>query len=130
MCILQRLRRTIEHDLALRHADDAVGEAAGQIHIVDVDDHGNVALAGAARDQLHDLDRGLRIERRGGLVGKHEVRLLHQRARNADALALAAGELVGALGGEIAEADGVEQMKRAIHVTGGNLRSHARHTAT
>ena len=68
------------------------------------------------RDQLHDLDRGLRIERGGGLVGEHEVRLLHQRARDADALALAAGELVGALRGEVAEPDRVEQAERAIDV--------------
>ena len=65
----------------------------------------DVALAGALGDQLHDLDRGLRIERRGRLVGEDQIRLLHQRARDADALALAAGQLVGALGGEVAEAD-------------------------
>src|SRR3954447_9460777 len=121
MCILQRLRRTIEHDLALGHADDAVGEAPGQIYIVDVDDRGDAALTGAARDQLHDLDRGLGIERRGGFVREHELRLLHQRTRNADALPLPAGELVGALDGEVTEADGVEQVKGAIHVTGGKL---------
>ena len=89
--------------------------------VVDVDDHRDVALRGAARDQLHDLDRGLGIERRGGLVGEHEVGLLHQRARDADALALAAGKLVGALGGEVAEADGVEKVKGAIDVASGKL---------
>ena len=86
---------------------------------MDVDDHRNVALAGAARDQLHDLDRGLRIERGGRLVGEHEIGLLHQRARDADALALAARELVGALVGEIGEADGVEQLEGALDVGGG-----------
>ena len=116
--VLQRLRRPVEHDRALRHADDAVGEAAREIHIVHVDDHRNVALAGAARDQLHDLDRGLGVERRGRLVGEHEVGLLHQRARDADALALPARELIGALGGEIGEADGIEQLEGALDVGG------------
>ena len=68
------------------------------------------------RDQLHDLDRGLRIERGGRLVGEQELGLLHQRARDADALALAAGELVGALGGEVAEPDRVEQLEGALDV--------------
>ena len=49
--------------------------------------------------QLHDLDRGLRVERRRRLVGEQELRLLHDRARDAHALALAAGERVGALVG-------------------------------
>ena len=112
----QLVRRPVEHDRALRQADDAVGEAAGELHIVHVDDHWDAALAGAPRDQLHDLDRGLGIERGGRLVGENEVRLLHQRARDADALALPAGKLVGALGGEFAEADGIKQLEGALDV--------------
>ena len=81
----------------------------------------DVALAGALRDQLHDLDRGFRIERGGRLVGEHQIGLLHQRARDADALALAAGELVGALGGEVAEPDGVEQLEGAVDIGGRKL---------
>ena len=95
---------------------DAVGEAARQFDVVNVDDHRNVALAGAARDQFHDLDRGLRIERGGRLVGEHQVGLLHQSAGDADALALAAGELVGARRGECPEADGIEQGECALDV--------------
>ena len=51
----------------------------------------------SSRQQLHDLDRGLRIERRGRLVGEQDVGLLHDRARDADALPLAAGQRIGAL---------------------------------
>src|SRR5919204_424971 len=50
--------------------------------------------AGMPRDQLHDLDRRFRIERGGGLIGEQQIGLLHQRAGNADALALPARELV------------------------------------
>ncbi len=49
-----------------------------------------------------------------GSSASSEVGFLHQRARNADALALPAGELVGALGGKVAEADGVEQVEGAV----------------
>ena len=43
--------------------------------------------------ELEHLIRGLRIEIAGRLVGEHEARLEHERARHRDALALAAGEL-------------------------------------
>src|SRR5262245_57692740 len=99
----QRLRRAVEHDLSFRHADDAISEAASQIDIVEVDDDRNISLPRAAGDQLHNLDRGLGIERGRRLVGQDEVGFLHQRARNADALALSARELVSALGGDLAE---------------------------
>ena len=67
-----------------------------------------------------------------GSSASSEVRLLHQRARNADALSLAAGKLVRALGGEVTEADGVEKVKGAIHVASGKLaqpRTPHRHVA-
>ena len=114
--VLQCPRRAVEHDFSFRHADDAIGEAPGQIDVMDVDDDRDVALSGAAGDQLHDLDRGLGVERRRRLVRQDEIRLLHQRACNADALALSAGKLVSALSGKIPEADRIEQMEGALHV--------------
>src|SRR6266511_2318752 len=114
--VFQRLRRAVEHDLPLRHADDTIGKAPSQIDVVDIDDHRNISLAGAARDQFHDLDRSLGVERRRRLVRQQEVGVLRQRPRNADALALSAGELVGALSGKVAEADRVEKMEGALHV--------------
>ena len=53
-----------------------------------------------------------------GSSASMQVGLLHQRAGDADALALAAGELVGALVGERAEPDRVEQLERAVDVLG------------
>ena len=45
-----------------------------EFHVVDVDDAPGCARAGELAHQLHDLDRGLRIERRGRLVGQQQVR--------------------------------------------------------
>ncbi len=55
-----------------------------------------LALRRELADEPHDLARGLRIEAGGGLVDQQQIGVLHQRARDADALALAAGERVGA----------------------------------
>src|SRR5262245_66548554 len=100
MRVLECLRRAVEHNAALRHADDPIGVAAGELDVVNVDQRRNAAGASAPRDQLHDLDRGLGIERGGWLVSEQQIRLLHQRARNADALTLTARELIRTLGSE------------------------------
>ena len=46
-------------------------------------------------EQLHDPDRGGRVEVAGGLVGDQDHRPVDERARDRDPLLLAAGELVG-----------------------------------
>jgi hypothetical protein len=45
--------------------------------------------------QLHDPDRGLGVEVAGRLVGQQQRRVVDERARDADALLLAARQLVG-----------------------------------
>ena len=84
-----------------------------ELDVVHVDEHRNAARARDVGQQLHDLDRRLRIERRRRLVGEQQLRLLHHRARDADALALAAGQRVGALMREAGEPDDVEQLEGA-----------------
>ena len=49
-----------------------------------------------------------------GSSASSSSRPLHDGARDADALALAAGQRVGALVGELREADGVEQLERRV----------------
>ena len=66
--------------------------------------------------QPHDLARGLRVEAGGRLVDQQQVRLLHQGAGDADALALAAGERVGALVDMVDEADAIEHREGAVDV--------------
>ena len=46
-------------------------------------------------EESHDLEAGLGVEVSRGLVGEDDRRIVDQSARDGDALALAAGELVG-----------------------------------
>src|SRR5438132_572565 len=80
--------RAIENHAAGRHADDAIGKAFRELDVVHIDDDRNVSIAGDVGEQLHDFDRGLRVERGGWLVGEQHRGLLHHRARDADAPAL------------------------------------------
>src|SRR4051794_22594966 len=86
-------RRTLLPNPALVHEDDAGGHALGETDLVRDEDHGH-AFAGHGLEYLEDLAGELRIERRGDLVEKHELRLHGERARDRDALLLPARELV------------------------------------
>ncbi|MGY4443930.1 hypothetical protein ACVW04_006749 [Bradyrhizobium sp. LM2.3] len=70
-------------------------------HLVGDDDHGH-AVVGELAHHAENVADQFRIERRGGLVEQDGLGLHRQRARNRDALLLAAGELrrmcVGLLG--------------------------------
>ena len=69
-----------------------------------------------AREVAHDdehLADELGVERRGDLVEQHHVRLHHQRARDRDALLLAARELVRMLVRLLLEPDLRQQHVRA-----------------
>ena len=75
----------VEEEHAVRHV-------AGEGHLVRDDDHRHLLLREAA-DDLEDLARELRVERGGRLVEEEHLRVERQRARDRDALLLAAGEL-------------------------------------
>ena len=81
-------------DLAVVEDDDLVGVPDGRQAVRDRD-------RGAARargvDGLLDRLLGLRVERARGLVEDEDRGVLEQRARDRDALALAAGQLDAAL---------------------------------
>ena len=62
--------------------------------------------------RVHDDARVARIERGDRLVGQDDLGLLHQRARDGDALLLAAREVVGALGGEAGDVELLERGER------------------
>ena len=96
----QRSGRAVEHDAARGHADQAVAIAPRQIERMQIADHGDAEMLVDAQQRIHHDPGVARVERGDRLVGEDDVRLLHQRARDRDALLLAAGELVGALGGE------------------------------
>ena len=104
--------RALELLDAVLQADDAGAEVAGEVDVVDVAEHRDVELAGDLADEGHHLARDLRVEARGRLVDQQQLRVLDQGAGDADALALAAGEAVGALVDVLGEADPVEQAQR------------------
>ena len=73
----------------------ALGDARRLLHVVGHDDERVVAFE--VVHQLLDRGRGDRVERRGGLVEQQDVGLDRDRARDAQALLLAAGEPEGGL---------------------------------
>src|SRR5262245_57673524 len=78
------------HDAAAVDHQDAVGMHDGCEPMRDRD--GGAAAAELGDRFLH-VALGLGVERRGGLIEQDDWRILDQRARDCDALALAAGEL-------------------------------------
>ena len=64
-----------------------------QLAIVRRDEHRRAARVDVAK-QVHDLERQIGIEIAGRLVGEDELRLVDERARNGDALLLAARQLL------------------------------------
>ena len=65
-------------------------------------------------DQREDLVAGARVEVAGRLVGEQDRRIDRQRARDRDALALAARQLVGQVLQAVAELDERQQLARAL----------------
>src|SRR5437868_8147146 len=79
-------------DHAVSDSDHAVS-IFGDVVLVRYYDDG-VALRVQAVHQCHDLVSGLGIQVAGGLVGQDDRRVIDERARNRNALALTAGELI------------------------------------
>ena len=65
-------------------------------------------------EDLHDLLRRLRVEVARRLVGHDDVRVVDERPRDGDALALAARELIWQVVGTVLEADGLEEVHGAL----------------
>ena len=87
-------------------------DLAREADLVRDDDHRHADLGEVAHHVEHLADE-LRVERRGRLVEQHQLRVHRQRARDRDALLLAAGERhrVGVV--LVREADAVEQLTSA-----------------
>ena len=76
-------------------------------------DHDDELILGYLLEDIHDLHGGLGVERAGRLVGKQDIRIVHKRAGDGDALHLAAGHLVRLLVELIAETDLSERFGRS-----------------
>ena len=87
----RRLRPRIAHDLAVADLDHAVGMRR---HLRRVGDHDDgVALPREVLEQRQDLGAARAVECAGGLVGEDDLAAVHERARDGDALLLAARQL-------------------------------------
>ena len=92
-------------DPALPQHGDEVGHAAGGHDVVRDHGVGAAVLGVHLLDQLAEQRRAHRVEPRVRLVEEHDVRVHHERAREAGALAHAARELVRHLVVSAGEAD-------------------------
>ena len=87
-----RDRRALD-DLAGMHHDDAMAVGGGEREIVRDEQRRHAARARQVADQRHDRGLGRDVETRGRLVGDQQFGLAAERQGDADALALAAGQL-------------------------------------
>ena len=97
-------------DAALVHDDDAVGDFQRLLLVVGDEDRGDVDFLMQRAQPLPQFLAHLGIERAEGLVQQQDARLDGKRARERNALALAAGELVRIAVGKPVELHEIEQL--------------------
>ena len=109
-----RRRVAFLDQLAGREHRDPVAEDADDRQIVADEDQRQVELFAEPAEEEEDLRLGRDVEAGDDLVGDDELRLERQRPGDADALALAAGNLVRVAAEERGrQADDVEEFRRA-----------------
>ena len=91
---VDHLARRALHDVAEVHDRDAVRDLPDDREVVGHEQVGDAEVLLEVAQQVQDLGLDRDVERRDGLVADDELRPQRDRARDADALALAAGELV------------------------------------
>ncbi len=85
-------RRIDLDDLAVVHEHDPIRDLARKSHLMGDDDHGHAVLGERGHGFEHLLDH-LGVERGSRFVKQHDFRIHAERARDRDALLLAAGKL-------------------------------------
>ena len=92
---IDTLDRTHRHEFAAEQHADAIGEGTHHREIMRDEEHGHVAVGAQLGQQFEDIRLDRHVERREHLVADQQLRIGDQRARDGDALALAAGQFVG-----------------------------------
>ena len=92
--LVDRLRRAELDDTAEVHDRDPVRYLPDHGQVVRDEDEGEVEVVLEAAQQVEDLRLDRDVERGHRLVADDQLRLQRERARDADALPLSAGELV------------------------------------
>ena len=106
----------VGNDASVFDFDDAVG-LTGDVRVVrDHDDR--VTLTVQLLDDFHDGFAAFGIQRAGRFVGQNDFTAVHQRARDADALLLAAGQLVRFVAQPVAQIQIFQQFRRAGGASG------------
>src|SRR5208337_5165590 len=85
-------RRPLGDDLPVIDNRQPVAKPLGLIHVMRGKQHG-AAVALKVSNNVPQLPPALRIEARGRLVQKENLRIAHQSSRNREALPLPAGKL-------------------------------------
>ena len=80
----------VADDPTVSEIDIAVG-IGRDVGLVGDDDRGDALPAIEVLENRHDLDAGARVERSGRFIRENDLRIVHQSARDGDALLLAAG---------------------------------------
>ena len=111
-------------DLAEVHHADAVAHVLDRVDVVRDEQVRQVELVLQVVEQLQDLRAHRQVERRGRLVQHDELRACHDRAGDADALLLAAGQLRGQLFGVVEQAESGERLFRHFMRFGGRVAVH------
>src|SRR6266571_4561621 len=105
--------RAIAADKTVAECDDA-RRVLGNVGLVRHEHDADAALDVQLLKDAHHLDAGARIEVAGRLVGKEKRRVVDERARDSDPLLLPARELIRMMVDAIAEADGLQRLRRAL----------------
>ena len=108
----QLARGSESDDFAVIHDGHAVAESLGFIHVMGGEQDG---AAGELEllDEFPELAAGLRIEAGGGFVEEQEVGVADKRARQREALLLAAGEVAHAGFGLLVELHQADRLERS-----------------
>ena len=110
----QRHRRVQRHDAAAVDDRDPVAEAVGLVHVMRGEKERAALLGAQMRDHLPHRNARGRVEAGGGLVQKQDLRVVHQAARDLEAPPHAPRQRGGKGVGAVGEADGFEQLRRAL----------------
>src|SRR5579871_3891420 len=111
-------RRAVLYQLAVTDREYLVG-MRHDLRIVGGKDKAGARLGLYTAHELDDRGAGSTVEIRGRLIGQHDLRPLHERARDRDALLLSAGKLVRPLMRMSGETDSLQQRERAAASLGG-----------
>src|SRR2546423_1373979 len=100
----------VPHDLAALDLDDPAAHLVDDVGVVRDHDHRGTGAVDPVQEP-HDLDRGVRVEVSGGLVGEQDQRPVDERPGHRDPLLLTTGELVRIPVLLAAEADQFEHLR-------------------